>query len=147
MRQTTAASVRLPASDTFSCSANSLRSLLYNRSKRKAADAPAASFKNPWSIASSRCRDCCLVHVVVRVDVLGVIPIFDRLEQPIHRGGLCAFELLVRRWHHRDLGNIGLEASLLDGLEYRIELLRVGRDLPRIAVVGQVVRSGFQRDL
>ncbi len=47
------------------------------------------------------------VHVEVGVDVLGVVEVFEDVEEAEHGGGLGAFELLVGGRDHGDFGVLG----------------------------------------
>ena len=53
------------------------------------------------------------VHVEVGVDVLGVVEVFEDLEEAHHGVGLTAFELGVGGGDQGDFGVLGLDVWLL----------------------------------
>src|SRR5271165_5107653 len=75
------------------------------------------------------------VHVEVRVDVLHVVIIFQRFQQPNALCGGRAFEFRVRRSDHRYLGQDRLNPCLLHGFRDCLPGVGLGDDLPRIAFV------------
>ena len=76
-----------------------------------------------------------LGDVEVRPDVLHVVVLLERLDQPdqLLRGRLLG-DLDRRLGDHRQLGGLDLEARVLDGLPDGRERLRRGRDLEDGAV-------------
>src|SRR5256885_4863260 len=86
-----------------------------------------------------------LADVEVGGDLLHVVVVFERLHQFEHLLGLRAFETLELLRDHLDLGDLRLDAGVLDRGEYRVEVVGRGDDLEVVLVVPKVFRARVDR--
>src|SRR5581483_9746859 len=88
-----------------------------------------------------------LGDVEVRVDVLDVVEILERLDEREHLARLTALDRHGRLRHHRELGGEHRDPRLRDAVPHRREGGGLGRDLPRALGVPEIVGAGLERQL
>src|SRR5712692_5929451 len=83
-----------------------------------------------------------LRHIEVRVHLLDVVQVLERLDESEDLLRLLALEAHGVRRPHRELGVAYLELESLQGLTHRLEAVRCGVDRHEFAVRFDVLRAG-----
>src|SRR5215475_6894263 len=81
---------------------------------------------------------------VVRVDVLHVVGVLERLDQPEHPLGLILVQVDLDGGQERGLGRLVLQARIGHRVPHRDQVVRLADHLERLAEVGHVLRAGVQ---
>ena len=96
-------------------------------------------------VRASGVREHRVRDVEVEVDVLDVVALLERVDQPQQRAGLVGVDLDLRLGQQREVGALDRDPASSSAARSAGEVVRLGRDQPHVAVLAHVLRAAVGR--